>query len=225
MKRKIKLIVTLHSLLVLIMCSSVFGAKNVSEMANPEFRQYLGNPKGDVSRKDHLYGLIEALRSEENLSEKRRADIVFTLLDTYIPNESMHAWKGDTFLDLSDMLEYVLTRDQAELDTWLLDRERMIYDTATRNFRLQVKESIFTKVENRGIRSLSVDELFSAFESELSGREKRFNLDQIKIVQTHHYKEWLALCLYSDENGALRMACMISPEFFVHDIKKEEPGF
>lgn len=220
-----KLIVVLHSLFALIMCPSAFGAKIVGEIADPEFRQYLENKQGDVSRKDHLYSLIEALRSGENLSEKRKADVVFTLLDTYGPRESMYAWKGDTFLDLNDMVEYLLTRDQTELETWLLDRERMIYDTATRDFRLQVKESIFTKVENRGIRTLSIDELFSAFESELSKREKRFNLNQIRIVQAHHYKEWIALCLYSDENGASRMACMISPKFFVHDIKKEESGF
>jgi hypothetical protein len=220
-----KLIIALHSLLALIMCSSAFGANNVGEMADSEFSQYLENPKGDVSRKDHLYSLIEVLRRGEKLSEKRRVDVVFTLLDRYVPRESMYAWKGDTFLDLDDMVEYLLTRDKAELETWLLDREIMIYDTATRNFRLQVKGSTFTKVENRGIRTLSVDELFSAFEIELSKREKRFDINQIRIVQVYHYKEWIAVCLYSDANGASRMACMISPEFFVHDIRKGESGF
>ena len=137
----------------------------------------------------------------------------------------MYAWKGDTFLDLSDMVEYVLTRKQAELETWLLDRERIISETETRGYRLQIKESTYLKFEDRGIRSLSVNRLFDAFGNEISRREEQFDIQEIKIVRAHYYQEWMALCRYSDENDALRMACMISEGVFVHDIIKEEPGF
>jgi hypothetical protein len=225
MNQKFKVILVIHSLLALIINSSAIGQEVTSNMTDAEFRQYLENRKGDISRKDHLFGLIDALRSEENLNEKRQVDIVFTLLDTYVPRESMYAWKGDTFLDLNDMLEYLLTREQAELKTWLLDREKIIFDTSTRGYRLQIKESTYLKFEDRGIRSLSVNRLFDAFRNEISRREEQFDIQEIKIVKAHYYQEWMALCLYSDENDALRMACMISEGAFVHDIIKEELGF
>ena len=210
------------------MCGSSFIVMATSqvEIEHDDLFSAINNASFTMKKSEHLAFLLSLVARDSEHDQEIKGIAALELKEKFIPEGAIYKWKKSNFLSTEDMIEFVNTRDDGEIQSWLKPREIEVIGKSTKNFTLQIKRSELVNMDHIGVEGLNVGEVIRLIEEKIKSKGLGITkLEGIDILQPHGFSEWIAVGLYIDANAEYRMTALINKETVIFDRPKEIAGW
>jgi hypothetical protein len=215
-----------NAIKILVCVFSFLNLLNASQQESNALVSKIDAAAFTMKRSEHLMFLISLVAPDSPCDETIKAIAAIDLKDKFIPEGVIYKWKQSNSLSSADIIKFINTRSEEEVNSWLKQKNISIVEKSSRNFTLRIQRSQIEKLKLLGVEEMSVADIIGSIREKTIAEGIKFDkFERVDILQPHGFSQWIAVGLYQDINGELRMTALINPQNVILDRPKEEPDF
>jgi len=186
----------------------------------------IDNASVTMKKSEHLDFLLSLVASDSEYEQGVKDIAALELKEKFIPEGRIYAWKKSNFLSASDMIEFINTRDDDEIQSWLKPREISVIEKNTKNFTLVIFKSDLVDETSIGIKNLKLADLFGLIHEKTESKGIAVSsIERVEIVRPIGFDNWICVGFYIDKDGERRMTALINETSAFFDRPKELKGW